>query len=208
MRAIHRKNGISLTFCIWLIACGLWLVPQTAYSAEYCSDLTDTSPLPVYNNVDQIVVVVNILPSSHATLSEQRKLPKSLQKANLEFLLKTLYEERFKKIPDRECEDRKNQAVKIVDSNNVDQREQLTGLSKEFGTLTVLLNVNFSLGKYIEPKIETDLVSIQLTNYRFMPEYSPLNQLSIVPAISFPLNSSEKFIESKVEGYIKDRLRY
>lgn len=153
------------------------------------------------SGVDRVVLVVD-----HASrLYGEDKLPKPLQKLELEQTFKSLYTDFFKVHEGYKpgCYGQNNQPVEIFDFN--DQRKEIMALSQTPNVLVAYIQVTVQEGKRIGYKEGEDFISFYIHNMRADDFITDFQEITY-PAF-FPLSLSDEEIKTKIEKYFKHSIR-
>ncbi len=201
MKNIFLLLGV-LVFCL---ICGFLRfkdLEASDYEAEELRCYTHNVPAKASRNgVKRVALVV-----SHASrLYGEERLPKIIQKSELEQIFKSLYTEFFKVHEGYKpgCYGQNNQPVEIFDYNN--QRKEVLELSKTPGVLVAYIQVTVQEGKRIGYKEGEDFISFYIHNIRADDFISDFQEITY-PAF-FPLSLSDEEMQGRIEQYFKNSIR-
>lgn len=179
---------------------------------EYCQSVSmtpgDNWVNPVFNNVKQVVIVVDVHPSS---LEEEKgsNLPDALKKENLRKVLKELYTKRYasdgrKDSPTPRCYDRHDQDVIVMSDKDIKDGEHFK-LAKDPGTLTVYFQVTFFDKGTFGLNIKDDTVALNVIHARSNLEIPIFNQATYPFPLS--LDAPNEKLAAQIFNYMENRIK-
>ncbi|MFN3828014.1 MAG: hypothetical protein ACK4NR_10380 [Micavibrio sp.] len=225
MMKVNAIKKISCAILCALIMAGAVLAPVTAQAQDESfgkrhqkKELAEGEfaicarklPLdPVFDHVERVLILVNVLPNYDAGEKFQASFPEPLKKANIESLLKEIYTDRYHKrdeLPLPNCYNRENQEVIVMDYLDAKQREKINSLIKKKGTLVAYFTIS-SVGRDNKNNELGFAYAVSLVHWRTdMPVFDMYRYIGWPFGISIHKDASEMAVELK--AYIKSQIRY
>ncbi|MFN3828114.1 MAG: hypothetical protein ACK4NR_10885 [Micavibrio sp.] len=222
MMKVRSIKKVSCAILCALIMTGAVLMPVTAQAQDESfgkrhqkKELAEGEfaicarklPLdPVFDHVERVLILVNVLPNYDAGEKFQALFPEPLRKANIESLLKEIYTDRYHKrdeLPLPNCYNRENQEVIVMDYLDAKQLEKRNSLIKKKGTLVAYFAISTNYTK----DTRSSHTAISLTHWRAdMPVFDMYRYIGKPRAIQIDEDAETQKV--RLRDYIKSQIRY
>lgn len=225
MMKVNSIKKISSAIICALIMAGAVLVPVTAQAqdesfgkrhqknesswndkGEYIGCERKLALDPVFDHVERVLILVNVLPRYDAGEKFQALFPEPLRKANIESLLKEIYAHRYRKIDGMNipnCYNAEGQDIIVMDFHDIKQLEKINSLIKKKGTLVAYFTISTNYTK----GARSSHTAISLTHWRAdMPVFDQYWYIGNPRAIQIDEDSDA--LTKTIRGYVKSHIRY
>lgn len=224
MKIISARHIFYAVLCVMTVA-GIVCAPMTAQAqdesfgkrhqkdesawndkGEYIGCERRFALDPVFDNVERVLILVNVLPNYDAGEKFQASFPEPLKKANIESLLKEMYAYRYRKIDGMSipnCYNAEGQEVIVMDYLDVKQREKINALIKKKGTLVAYFAISTNYTK----NVRSSHTAISLTHWRTdIPVFDMYRYVGKPRAIQIDEDAETQKV--RLRDYIKSQIRY